>query len=82
METTFIALTNMSDIACASDRDHTIHQLSKKVPLALAVSPHSPIPWDKIIEQYKLAGGPVEKDEFSDYASHFISFLATIPVRK
>ena len=82
METTFIALTNMSGIACASDRDHTIHQLSKKVPLALAVNPHSPIPWDKIIEQYKLAGGPLEKDEFSDYASHFLTFLSTIPVDK
>lgn len=80
METIFIALTNMSGIACASDRDHTIYQLSKKLPLALAVSPSSPIPWDSIIEQYKLSGGPEEKEEFSDYASHFLTFLSTIPV--
>lgn len=82
METVFIALSNMSGIACASDRDHTIYQLSKKVPLALAVNPFSPIPWDKIIEQYKLTGGSEEKEEFSDYASHFLAFLSTIPVEK
>ena len=50
METIFIALSNMSGIACASDRDHTIYQLSKNVPLALAVRPTSPIPWDGIID--------------------------------
>jgi len=82
METIFVALSNMSGIACASDRDHTIYQLSKKLPLALAVSPSSSIPWDSIIEQYKLIGGPDEKEEFSDYASHFFSFLSTIPVEK
>lgn len=82
METIFIALTNMSGIACASDRDHTIYQLSKNVPLALAVSPSSPVPWDSIIEQYKLTGGFEEKDGFSDYASHFLSFLSKIPVDK
>ena len=27
------------------------YQLSKKVPLALAVNPLSPIPWDNIIER-------------------------------
>lgn len=82
METIFIALSNMSGIACTSDRDHTLYQLSKKVPLALAVSPTSPIPWDGIIEQYKHTGGPEEKEEFSDYAFHFLSFLSTIPVDK
>jgi hypothetical protein len=82
METIFIALSNKSGIACASDRDHTIYQLSKKLPLALAVSPSSPIPWNRIIEQYKLTGGPEEKKEFSDYATHFLSFLSTIPVDK
>ena len=80
METIFMALSNMSGVACASDRDHTLYQLSKKVPLALAVSPTSPIPWDSIIELYKQTGGPDEKEEFSDYASHFLSFLSTIPV--
>ena len=82
METIFIALSNMSGIACASDIDHTLYQLSKKVPLALAVSPTSPIPWDSIIEQYKQTGGPNEKKEFSDYAAHFLTFLSTIPVDK
>ena len=82
METIFIALSNMSGIACASDSDHTLYQLSKNVPLALAVNPSSPIPWDIIIDQYKQIGGLEEKKEFSDYAAHFLSFLSTIPVEK
>ena len=71
-----IALTNMSGIACASDRDHTIYQLSKHVPFAVAVNPDSPIPWYSIIEQYQLSGEPEESEEFSDYVTHFISFLS------
>ena len=72
-----IALTNMSGIACASDRDHTIYQLSKRVPFAIAVNPDSPIPWYSIIEQYQLSGEPEESEEFSDYATHFIAFLSS-----
>ena len=71
-----IALTNMSGIACASDRDHTIYQLSKRVPFAVAVNPDSPIPWYSIIEQYQLSGEPEESEEFSYYATHFIAFLS------
>ena len=71
-----IALTNMSGIACASDRDHTIYQLSKRVPFAVAVNPDSPIPWYSIIEQYQLSGEPEESEEFSDYVTHFIAFLS------
>ena len=72
-----IALTNMSGIACASDRDHTIYQLSKRVPFAVAVNPDSPIPWYSIIEQYQLSGEPEESVEFSDYATHFVAFLSS-----
>ena len=71
-----IALTNMSGIACASDRDHTIYQLSKRVPFAVAVNPDSQIPWYNIIEQYQLSGEPEESEEFSDYVTHFVSFLS------
>ena len=71
-----IALTNMSGIACASDRDHTIYQLSKRVPFAVAVNPDSPIPWYSIIEQFQLSGEPEESEEFSDYVTHFVSFLS------
>jgi hypothetical protein len=71
-----IALTNISGIACASDRDHTIYQLSKRVPFAVAVNPDSPIPWYNIIEQYKLSGEPEESEEFSDYVTHFVAFLS------
>ena len=71
-----IALTNISGIACASDRDHTIYQLSKRVPFAVAVNPDSPIPWYSFIEQYQLSGEPEESEEFSDYVTHFVSFLS------
>ena len=71
-----IALTNMSGIACASDRDHTIYQLSKRVPFAIAVNPDSRIPWYSIIEQYLLSGKPEESEEFSDYVTHFIDFIS------
>lgn len=71
-----IALTNMSGIACASDRDHTIYQLSERVPFAVAVNPDSQIPWYNIIEQYQLSGEPEESEEFSDYVTHFVSFLS------
>lgn len=53
MNTTFIALSSMSGIVCASDTDHTIYQLSKTLPLAVAVNSLSPIPWDSIIDTYK-----------------------------
>jgi hypothetical protein len=66
----------MSGIACASDRDHTIYQLSKRVPFAVAVNPDSQIPWYNIIEQYQLSGEPEESEEFSDYVTHFVSFLS------
>jgi len=72
-----IALTNMSGIACASDRDHTLYQLSKNFPFAVAVNPDSPIPWYNIIEQYQLSGEPKESEEFSDYVTHFIAFLSS-----
>ncbi|QVJ81659.1 hypothetical protein SAMN04487826_1973 [Prevotella sp. khp1] len=72
-----IALTNMSGIACASDRDHTIYQLSKRVPFAVAVNPDSPIPWYSIIEQFQLSGEPEESEEFSDYVTHFVAFLSS-----
>jgi hypothetical protein len=29
METIFIALSNMSGVACASDRDHILYQINK-----------------------------------------------------
>ena len=38
MSTTCIAISNMSGIACASDTDHTVYQLSKTSTLAVAVN--------------------------------------------
>lgn len=77
-----IALTNMSGIACASDRDHTIYQLSKRVPFAVAVNPDSPIPWYSIIEKYQLSGELEESEEISDYVIHFITFLSNLFAKK
>ena len=79
MKTTFIALSSMSGIVCASDTDHTIYQLSKHQPLAIAVNPYSPIPWDKIVIAYKEKGEPEGKMEFEDYALDFLNYLSSFP---
>ena len=80
MSTTCIAISNMSGIACASDTDHTVYQLSKTSPLAVAVNSYSPIPWDIIINNYKRLGEPEEKMNFEDYAKDFEKYLTTLPV--
>ena len=82
MSTTFIALSSMSGIACASDTDHTIYQLSKKQPLAIAVNPFSPIPWDSIINAYKEKGEPECKMNFEDYALDFINHLSSVSINE
>ena len=70
----------MSGIACASDTDRTVYQLSRSYPLAVAVNSYSPIPWDSIINSYKRLGEPEEKENFEDYAKDFEKFLSSIPV--
>lgn len=79
MSTTFIAISNMSGIACASDTDNTIYQLSRSFPFAVAVDSCSPIPWDAIINGYKRSGEPEEKEDFVDCVKDFEEFLSTIP---
>lgn len=78
MSTTCIAISNMSGIACASDTNHTIYQLSKSQPLAVAVNSYSPIPWDKIIEDYKRLGELEAKENFTDYAKDFEQFISSL----
>lgn len=80
MSTTCIAISNMSGIACASDTDHTVYQLSKTSPLAVAVNSYSPIPWDIIINNYKRMGELEEKENFEDYAKDFEKYLTSLPV--
>lgn len=80
MLTTCIAISNMSGIACASDTDRTIYQLSKTYPFAVAVNSYSPIPWDTIINNYKRLGEPEEKENISDYAKDFENSLSSMPV--
>lgn len=80
MLTTCIAISNMSGIVCASDTDHTIYQLSKTYPFAVAVNSYSSFPWDKIINKYKRLGEPEEKENFADYTKDFEKYLSSQPV--
>lgn len=77
MRTSFLSFSNMAGIVCASNQDHTIYQLSRTEPVAVAVDPHSPIPWDKIINKYKQMGEPQIHNDFGDYAKDFEKILST-----
>ena len=81
MYPTFFALFNTAGIACAADSDHTIFKLSDKLPVALAVSPKSPIPWDRIISDYKR-NNPAEQEFFADYAYSFNEYLVSLEVEE
>ena len=73
MNTTFIALSSMSGIVCASDTDHTIYQLSQQRPLAIAVNSYSQIPWDSIIDTYKRKKRPESVATIKECASDFVN---------
>lgn len=75
MNNSFFSISNQSGIACVSDTDGSLYQLSKKEPLAIAVCPHSPIPWDKIITDYKLKGEPMVRHTLEEYVKDFENFL-------
>lgn len=77
----FFALLSKAGIACAADTDHTIYRLSKDLPVALAVNPESPIPWDRIISDYSLTK-PKEHDFFADYAMDFNLYLVSLDVEE
>ena len=82
MTTSFVAFFNKHGIACASDTDMTLYALSKKEPVAIAVTPYSPIPWDKIINAYLRRGDIPLHDDFTDYARDFLQYLTTIEIKK
>lgn len=77
MDPLFFALFSKAGIACAADTDHTIHLLSKDLPVALAINPASPIPWEEIIEAYKAGIDRKPRAHFVDYMSDFETFLST-----
>jgi len=77
MNTSFAAFLNKRGIACASDTDMTLYALSKQEPVAVAVNPYSPIPWDEIINAYLRQGEIAKHEVFGDYARDFAEFLAT-----
>lgn len=81
MTPSFFALFSKAGIACAADTDHTIYRLSDKLPVALAVNPASPVPWDKIISDYKRTN-PQEKEFFAGYANDFNLYLASLDVEE
>lgn len=76
----FIAFLNKAGVACAADTDGTVFKLAKNEPLAIAVNPQSPIPWERIITQYKLIGEPKPQVLFSDYVAEFNAFLNQVTV--
>ena len=78
----FIALFSKAGIACAADTDHTVFRLSDKYPVAIAVNPDSPIPWESIIEKFKREGEISEHEYFPDYADDFNAYLAGVPVEE
>lgn len=72
----FFALFSKAGIACAADTDHTVYRLSKDLPVALAVNPLSPIPWEEIIEQFKKNLDSQTRESLADYAFEFDAFLS------
>lgn len=78
----FIALCSKAGIACAANTDHTVFRLSERYPVAIAVNPDSPIPWESIIEKFKREGEISEHEFFPEYADDFNVFLAGIPVEE
>ena len=78
----FISLYNKSGIACASDTDYTIYRFSKEEPVAVAVCPFSPIPWESIITAYLRKGEPAHRLALEEYARDFEQFLQTYPADK
>lgn len=78
----FIAIYNQSGIACASDTDCSIFRLSKEEPVAIAICPYSPIPWESIITQYLRKGEPAHHKTLEEYARDFEVFLQQFPANK
>ena len=71
----FLAIYDQSGIACASDTDNTIYRLSKEEPVAIAICPYSPIPWECIITQYLRKGEPEHHKTLEEYARDFETFF-------
>ena len=78
----FFALFSKAGIACAADTDHTVYRLSKDLPVALAVNPLSPIPWDDLIEAYKCHLKIKPQNTLAKYAAEFDAFLSTYKVER
>lgn len=66
----------------AASTDYTIHRISSKEPLAIVVNPKSKIPWENIINRYKLQGEPEPQETLSGYADAFVEFLEGVPYDK
>lgn len=74
MSESFIALSNMTGLVCASDTDHVVYPLLEAEPVAVAVDFNSPIPWKDIVNEYKeMYNEPQE--QFSGYVDNLYSCL-------
>ena len=82
MTSSFLAFFTKVGIVCASDTDHTIFRLSRNEPLAVAVTPESPIPWQEIIDGYLRKRKPQMQEVFSDYTRDFFLYVSSLPVDK
>lgn len=81
METSFLLFANKEGLVCGGGADKTIFQLSKEEPVAMAVSPASPIPWAEIVENYRRKGEPLHHEEFELYTKDFELYLGGVDAK-
>lgn len=82
MKPTFIALGNKSGIACAGSADHLIYDLSRQMPMALAVERDGRFPWGKVIDDYRTMDRATSCQTVKEYARDFEAYLAGLPILK
>lgn len=78
MTPSFFALLSKAGIACAADMYKSFYCLHKKLPVAIAVNPESPIPWETIIKKYRKQLGSTPLASLADYVEGFHVFLSTL----
>ena len=78
----FIAFATKAGIVCAADTRHSIYQLSNNEPLAIAVNPQSPIPWDEILTGYKALNSNNLHADYQERISDFEKYLSALPTKE
>ena len=80
MKPLLIALGNKSGVACAGSADHLIYDLSRQMPMALAVEHDGRFPWEKVIEDFRALDRAASCKTLEEYARDFEAYLAGLPV--